>query len=331
MGGPRSATIHKYHGDDCGPRRGGVAFFYAVGVLKLPGSGSIYTLGSRCLLGRHPGCDLHVDNPRVSGEHATVRWVDGRWELRDLGSRNGTFVDGRRLGAGERHALAGGASFTLGGEIELSLEDASPPVATARHPKTGARRAAAGGLLVLPDEERPMVSVFEDAAGRWVAEDGDEARAVRDRDVVVVDGEGWVLDLPSTTGATMDAGAGAPTLESIVLRFGVSSDEEHVEVTLVHAGRPTPLPPRSHHYLLLTLARARLGDGAGSAAERGWVERDELCRMLATDPSTLNVDVFRARRQLAALGVSGAAGLIARRPGTGQLRLGTDRVEVNRL
>jgi hypothetical protein len=274
---------------------------------------------------------VQIDDPHVSGEHASVRWVDDHWELRDLGSRNGTFIDGRRLGAGERAPLRAGATITLGGEVELTLADAAPPVASARHAKTGARRMAAGGMLVLPDEERPTLSIVEDTAGRWVAEDGDVAREVRDRDVVVADGEGWVLDLPCADGATMDAGAGAPTLESITLRFGVSLDEEHVEVTVLHHGKPTPLPPRTHHYLLLTLARARLGDGAASPAERGWIERDELCRMLAMDPSTLNVDVFRARRQLAALGVHGAAGIIARRPGTGQLRLGTDRVEVSRL
>ena len=100
---------------------------------------------------------------------------------------------------------------------------------------------------------------------------------------------------------------------------------------MLHAGKATALPPRSHHYLLLTLARALLADDAASAAERGWVDSQALCRMLATDPRSLNVDVFRARRQLASLGVHGAAGIIARRTAAGQLRLGTDRIEVTRL
>ncbi len=50
--------------------------------------------------------------------------------------------------------------------------------------------------------------------------------------------------------------------------------------------------------------------------------------MLATDVGKLNVDIFRTRRQLGALGILGAAGIIARREGTGQIRIGTDRVEV---
>ncbi|MFT3770045.1 MAG: FHA domain-containing protein [Minicystis sp.] len=288
-------------------------------------------LGSRCLLGRHPACDLQVDNPRVSAEHASVRWVDDRWELRDLGSRNGTFVDGRRLGPGERWGLFAGATFSLGGEVELILADDAPPVASARHAKTGAIRFATDGILVLPEEDRPEVSIFEDAGGRWIADHGDEARVVRDHDVVVADGEGWILDLPSTAGPTWEAGVFAPTLETITLRFAVSRTEEHIELTMVHEDKVTRLPPRSHYYLLLTLARARLGDEAATSGERGWVDRDELCRMLGTEPGMLNVDVFRARRQLATMGVHGAAGIVARRPGTGQLRLGTDRVEIAKL
>jgi hypothetical protein len=288
-------------------------------------------MGSRCLLGRHPACDVQIDNPRVSTEHASVRWVDDRWELRDLGSRNGTLVDGRRLQAGERKVLSAGATFSLGGEVDLTLEDPSPPVASARHASTRALRLATDGMLVLPDDDRPEVSIFEDAGGRWVAEHRDETRVVRDHDVVVAEGEGWILDLPSTAGSTWEAGVYTPTLESISLRFDVSRDEEHIEVTVVHEGKATRLAPRTHHYLLLTLARARLQDPAESPAERGWVDRDALCRMLATEPGVLNVDIFRARRQLASVGVHGATGIVARRPGTGQLRLGTDRVEVSKL
>jgi hypothetical protein len=302
-----------------------------VGVLKQTGFDEGINLGSRCLLGRHPACDVRLDNPRISGEHASLHWVSDRWELRDLGSRNGTFVEGRRLSAGERMALERGATFTLGTDDAFTLADDGPPVASARHAKTGALRVASGGLLVLPDEERPEVSFFEDANGVWVVEDGDGTRPVADRDIVIADGEGWILDLPSAAPATVEASAYLPTLESISLRFAVSRDEEHVELTVEHAGKTTVLPSRSHYYLLLTLARARLADQTSSPAERGWVDRELLCQMLATDARKLNVDVFRVRRQLASLGIHGAAGIVARRPGTGQLRLGTDRIEVAKL
>ncbi len=271
-----------------------------------------------------------MDNQRVSGEHASLHWVGDRWELRDLGSRNGTFLDGIRLGPTERTTLAPGAVFALGGEHTFRLEDGSPPVPSARHGKTGLLRTAAEGLLVLPDDDHPEVSIFEDPTGHWVAEEGDSTRIVADRDIVIADGEGWVLDFPSAN-ATWEASGMLPTLETLSMRFAVNRDEEHIEVTVAHPAGTTTLPARTHHYLLLTLARAALADEEASAAERGWVDREVLCRMLATDPRKLNVDVFRVRRQLTELGIYGAAGIIARRPGTGQLRLGTQRVEVTKL
>ncbi len=104
-----------------------------------------------------------------------------------------------------------------------------------------------------------------------------------------------------------------PAIETIGLRFRVSSEEEHVELTIRPRGDETEVPPRSFHYLLLTLARARLKGSDCAASEQGWVEREALCKMLRTDPTKLNVDVFRARRQLGEPGVLGAANLVERR------------------
>jgi hypothetical protein len=183
---------------------------------------------------------------------------------------------------------------------------------------------------LLPDDDSPLVSVFEDTSGRWVMESEQGARPVRDHEPVNVAGESWILELPASGGATL-AAAQEPVLEDLGVRIAVSRDEEHVEVALLHDGRTIPLEPRSYHYLLLTLARMRTADTASSPAERGWVERDELCRMLAVDALKLNTDICRLRKQLAAAGVHGAAGIVARRPGSAQLRLGIERVEIARL
>ncbi|MFC5570746.1 FHA domain-containing protein [Lysobacter yangpyeongensis] len=45
-------------------------------------------------IGRDPGCDLVIAHPSVSRTHAELYHRDGRWWLRDLGSKNGSFVDG---------------------------------------------------------------------------------------------------------------------------------------------------------------------------------------------------------------------------------------------
>ena len=53
--------------------------------------------GGRLVLGRSPGCQLVFDDGTVSRRHAELRMTDGRWILRDLGSSNGTWVNGRQV------------------------------------------------------------------------------------------------------------------------------------------------------------------------------------------------------------------------------------------
>jgi pSer/pThr/pTyr-binding forkhead associated (FHA) protein len=52
------------------------------------------------LVGRREGASLKVHNPSVSGKHATVGWKDEEVEVRDLGSSNGTFINGERVRRG---------------------------------------------------------------------------------------------------------------------------------------------------------------------------------------------------------------------------------------
>jgi hypothetical protein len=52
--------------------------------------------GGRLVIGRSRTCELVVDDDTVSRRHAALELRDGAWRLRDLGSRNGTWVNGRR-------------------------------------------------------------------------------------------------------------------------------------------------------------------------------------------------------------------------------------------
>jgi len=49
------------------------------------------------LIGRDPECNLVVDAPSVSWHHAQLAIENGEYHLRDLGSTNGTWVNGRRV------------------------------------------------------------------------------------------------------------------------------------------------------------------------------------------------------------------------------------------
>ncbi|MCD6554006.1 MAG: FHA domain-containing protein [Anaerolineae bacterium] len=48
-------------------------------------------------LGRSRNCDVYVPDKRASRRHAEIRWDGETATLHDLGSANGTFLDGRRI------------------------------------------------------------------------------------------------------------------------------------------------------------------------------------------------------------------------------------------
>lgn len=48
-------------------------------------------------VGRGAGCEIPLDDARVSRRHARIESREGRWLVADLGSKNGVSVDGRRV------------------------------------------------------------------------------------------------------------------------------------------------------------------------------------------------------------------------------------------
>lgn len=289
-------------------------------------------LRARSLLGRHPECHVHIDSPKASGEHAGLYWVDGGWELRDLGSRNGTYVDGRRLAPGERVVLRQGATFSISRSAAVfELEDASPPAAVAIHKETGIAHIADGGVLALPNDQHPRMTLFSTSSGLWQIEVDSQVRPAVDQEVVSLGDATYVLEVPMRYVETLESGAVGVPIESIKLHFAVAPDEEQVEVTVMMGGQAKRLEPREYHYLLVTLARARVADADAPVSMRGWTDRDELSKKLNMEVARLNVEIFRARKQLAALGVQGAARLVERRAGTHEIRIGVAELEVVRL
>ncbi len=59
--------------------------------------GTTYVLRSGAVVGRRPGSDIFLNDTFMSGEHARLTLHEGRWWVADLGSTNGTFVNGARI------------------------------------------------------------------------------------------------------------------------------------------------------------------------------------------------------------------------------------------
>jgi hypothetical protein len=54
-------------------------------------------------IGRDAGCDFQIDHPTLSRQHALIERAGQAWTITDLGSQNGTLVNGKKPGA--LHAL----------------------------------------------------------------------------------------------------------------------------------------------------------------------------------------------------------------------------------
>ncbi len=305
-----------------------------MGVLQQPDTGRRFTLAARTLVGRSVACTLSLRNPRVSGEHAALFFAEGAWALRDLGSSNGTRLNGHPLGLGERRAVAVGDEL-LFADDRWVLADDGPPVATARAP-SGVRHTAEDDMLALPDADEPEVFVYASSEGRWVMERGERLHFVADGErITLSDGE-WALELPLLT----DGGGTANTLQDSNprhfdmierLHVAVSRDEETIELTAHFAAEEVHLAHRSHNYLIVSLARQLLADTHLPPADRGWMYLDDLSKETGIGHERMYVEVYRARRHFREMGIEGATPLFERRSHTRQIRLGVRAVSIARL
>src|SRR3712207_3051308 len=81
-------------------------------------------------MGRHPANTVRLVDREVSKEHASIERVGRDFVLRDMGSSNGTFVNGRRV---RELKLRDGDEIVVGSSrlVFHSSEGSSPPPKTA--------------------------------------------------------------------------------------------------------------------------------------------------------------------------------------------------------
>jgi hypothetical protein len=76
------------------------------------------------LIGRSKLCDIQVARPAVSRQHALIIYSQDGTKLIDLGSSNGTYVDGEQI---KEHSLLPGQTIEIGDcRIEYVMDDDKP-------------------------------------------------------------------------------------------------------------------------------------------------------------------------------------------------------------
>src|SRR5580698_9672314 len=118
--------------------------------LQLPNGTRFELVKNSASIGRDSANDIvFLNDSMVSRSHAEVQFRDGRWLLLDLGSRNGTIVNGRRV---RQHPLKGGDRIQCGENVFVFVAVDDPNVT-----ETG--EAVRGGLHRLSRREREVIDL----------------------------------------------------------------------------------------------------------------------------------------------------------------------------
>jgi len=93
-----------------------------VTVVSGPGAGAGFAIDrERVIVGRGPGVDRAFDDPAMSRQHAAIEFTGTGLRIRDLGSTNGTTLNGAAVKSAE---LRHGDSFEIGGRrFLLAIEE----------------------------------------------------------------------------------------------------------------------------------------------------------------------------------------------------------------
>lgn len=223
----------------------------AVGHFDLP--------GDRVRIGRHPDNEVQIDSMAVSRHHCLLeRGPQGGWTVEDLGSNNGTFVNGARIA--QRTPVRDGDVLSIG-KFQVSFRDAPGdaqpgPATRADGPEMREHAAPVKGFLLLQNRTGPPVPLERDAFVIGAAPSADLHVAGAPRLAVLVRGFGGfqVLDVSPTTGAVRHRGrpvdrawladGDALTVGELELEFhlGLPSDDQSTMSIQVPMGgfRPPP-------------------------------------------------------------------------------------------
>ena len=99
---------------------------YELVMMRGPSTGAVYALSeSSLIVGRDPLSNIVVNDPEVSRQHTLlISSSSGEFRVQDLGSTNGTFIDGKRLGS-KPEILRPSNSITMGGAVTFVFRERS--------------------------------------------------------------------------------------------------------------------------------------------------------------------------------------------------------------
>ncbi len=269
-------------------------------------------------IGRSPSSDLVFPSERVSWQHAAISIENGVPWVRDLASRNGTFVNGERLAAArvicDGDVLGIGTGVALRVRVYAATAGLVPQAlvvediaAGVRYPLRSERFTigASGDVRTTGPGATLLLTGPDDL---WLGVDGEDAPISVD-EVFVVDGRSYAVRRADLERSPTLGAAPAQPLYGLVATLNGSSG---IEATLVEVetGRSHRIEAENRALLLYVLGKKWRGDAdaGGAPADWGWLSDEDVATALwgrgqaSRDDNGLHVLIHRVRKEVAAAG-----------------------------
>ena len=274
-----------------------------------------------CQVGRAPVNDLTINNTMLSQFHA-ILWIEGgQAHVRDLGSRNGTFVNGSRAEGTVTLSPGDVMSFGPDTRVRIAKVDGrfeAPPTLVVQDQDSGlcwvirGDRMHFGGTpeceIQVGDGPRLATLLVTGPDEIWLGEESDdrpltmgESFAVGDQTFAVNPGASLleVTAAPARPAAT----SSYPYVLTVTLD-GPMGPQATLEDVM--GGLSYKVEAENRAVLLYILARQWLEDDSKLDVDRGWCSNEDLLTGVwgrsAQDDNKLHVLVYRLRNELKKVG-----------------------------
>lgn len=277
----------------------------------------------RVCIGRHPSCDVVFNSaayPSVSARHAEITRECGRYVVRDLDSRNGTFVNGEMIPGSVHLHEADVVQFGKGGPaLRLSIAAATPPTRGVLDPQ----QASVGASLVVEHVAGARTGMVETVSGDVISfgrapgchvrfdPEKDETASSRHAEIRREAKELVIYDLGSSNGTYVNGERveRRQVRPGDLIEFGWGGPQLRLQAPVANA-------PRASGATAAASAAARepvvpVKQGPGAQTVQGWIEN--AVEKARQNPSTRVIEaaVGEATRRSRRTTRIYAAGLVA--------------------
>ncbi|MCJ8318174.1 MAG: FHA domain-containing protein [Colwellia sp.] len=262
------------------------------------------TLRNPHVFGRSPiSSNTLLNDTNASRVHSSIHWNSSYWLLQDS-STNGSFINKTRVTKSIMKRLKQGDTLNFGdlnSETWQLIDDSEPKSMLIPLDKDSASIELTN-VFVLPNENAPEVTFYLSPEYRWLCESKTGTVVLNSGDNIQTSTGDWyfVGNYPVDETCFVNHFHQDESL-TIKAEFTVSQNEEHVYISLTIEDKIIDLGRKSHHYLVLVLARKWQEDKINNIqnSERGWLDKALLCKELIITEQYMNIQIYRFRKQVA--------------------------------